>query len=116
MATQYNSTDVTHSRYTQGGQTERYPTRLGWWTRRAFPKSDTDIKVTITDRSHQRPWIVSYDYYGSEQYEWLILQYNNILDVTDEFVVGTIITIPSHQRLNLEIMSGTTGGQKISDS
>lgn len=105
-----NSTDVYRSRYVQGGQTERYPTRLGWWTRRSLPTSETDIKVTITTRTHQRPWVVAKDVYGSETFEWVVLQYNNILDVMEEFVVGQVLTLPTHQRLSLEIMGNPSGG------
>ena len=116
MATKFNSTDVSRSRYVQGGQTERYPTRLGWWTRRTLPTSDTDIQVTIDVRTHQRPWVVAYDVYGSEELEWVVLQYNNILDVTEEFVFGRTIILPTAQRLKLEIFGNPSGGIKMTDS
>lgn len=116
MNSKFNSADAHRSRYTQGGQTERYPTRLGWWTRRTLPTSDTDIKVVLTARTHQRPWVVAYDVYGSEQYEWVILQYNHILDVTEEFVYGKELILPTAQRLHLEILGNPSGGVKMTDS
>lgn len=115
MAT-YNSTDINRSRFVQGGATERYPTRLGWWTRRAMPKSDTDIIIVINARYQFRPWMVAYDYYGSESLEWVVLQYNNILDTMEEFVQGAEIRIPTNQRLNLEILSKQAGGKVVSES
>lgn len=115
MAT-YNSTNSTRSRYTQGGTTDRYPTRLGWWDRRILPKSDTDIFVTIDARYEFRPWMVAYDYYGSESLEWLVLQYNDILDTMEDFVQGVELRLPTNQRLNLEILSKQTGGKIVSES
>ena len=112
----FNSVDVHRSRYVQGGQTERFPTRLGWWNRRTLPASDTDIKVTIDLRSQHRPWVVAYDVYGSESYEWLVLQYNNILDVIEEFVVGRELILPAPQRLQLEILGNPAGGIKMVES
>ena len=115
MASTYNSADVTRSRYVQGGVVDRYPTRLGWWERRILPRSDSDIRITINARYHQRPWIVAYDYYGAENLEWVVLQYNNILDVIEEFVVGTEIVIPSNQRLNLEILTNGSRGKIVTE-
>lgn len=115
MAT-YNSTEINRSRFVQGGTTDRYPTRLGWWARRDMPKSDSDIIITINARYQYRPWIVAYDYYGSESMEWLVLQYNNILDTMEEFGIGAEIRLPTNQRLNLEILSKQSGGKNVSES
>ncbi len=114
--TKYNSTDMSRSRYTQGGQTERYPTRLGWWSRRTLPTSTTDIKLTININYHRKPWLVAKDYLGSEQFVWVVLQYNNILDETEEFVIGRVITLPTKHRLQLEILGNPSGGVTVADS
>lgn len=111
-----NSANNSRGRYSQGGTTDRYPTRLGWWDRRTLPKSDTDIIITIDARYQYRPWMVAYDYYGSESLEWVILQYNNILDTMEEFGQGVVITIPTSARLNLEILSKQSGGKTVSES
>lgn len=116
MATSSNSTDNNRSRYVQGGTTDRYPTRLGWWDRRSLPTDDSDISVTIDARYQYRPWMVAYDYFGSESLEWVVLQYNNILDTMEEFTQGTVIKLPTQQRLNLEILSKASGGNIVSDS
>lgn len=104
------STEFNRSRYVHGGTTTVHPTRLGWWSRRKLPTSDDDIFLVVNARYARRPWMVAHDYYGEHNYEWLILQYNAILDVNDEFVVGKVIRIPTPQRLGLEILSGTVGG------
>lgn len=109
------STEYPRSRYVHGGDTTVYPTRLGWWQRRTLPKSDDDIFVTINSRYTRRPWMVAHDYYGESNYEWLILQYNSILDINEEFVAGKLIRIPTPQRLGLEILSGTVGGNPASE-
>lgn len=111
----YNSTDVVRSRYVQGGTTDRYATRIGWWDRRDMPKSDTDITITIDSRYEHRPWIVASDVYGADNLEWVVLQYNGILDVIEEFVVGRVITLPTPHRLNLEILSRSAGGNRVTD-
>lgn len=116
MVATYNSTDVARSRYVQGGITDRYPTRLGWWDRRVFTRSDSDIRVTINVRYEYRPWLVAYDIYGSEQLEWLVLQYNGILDVNEEFTQGKVLVLPTPQRLNFEILSNGTGGKNATES
>ena len=45
-----NSTEIRNSRYVQGGETDRYANRLGWWERRAMPRQDDDIRYTIDKR------------------------------------------------------------------
>lgn len=109
------STEFSRSRYVHGGTTDVYPNRLGWWRRRTLPKSDDDIFITINARYAKRPWMVADDYYSDHNYEWMILQYNSILDVNVEFVVGKVIRIPTPQRLGLEILSGRLGGNPASE-
>lgn len=111
-----NSTDIFNSRYTQGGTTERYPTRLGWWDRRDLPRSVTDTTLVLTVRYHQRPWVLAFDRYGDERLEWLILQYNGILDVNEEFVTGKEIILPTLQRVKLEMFGNPVGGKRMTDS
>ncbi len=107
------STNFQKSRYVHGGTTDVYPTRLGWWSRRSFAKSDDDIFITLSARYHRRPWMVAFDYYGEHNLEWMILQYNSILDPNVEFVTGAQIRIPTAQRLGLEILTGSTGGKPV---
>ena len=108
-----NSTDKKHSRYVQGGDTDRYRHRLGWWERRELPLADDDITFEITPQYEHRPDKVAYDVYGNRDLVWLVLQYNTILDVVTEFVVGEKIRLPSQTRVTREILTKQTGGKRV---
>jgi len=97
-----NSIKNTGSRYVQGGTTESFPNRLGFWDRKIYTKSTSDILFTITPTYHLKPWLLASDIYGKATYQWLILQYNTILDDTTEFVTGAQIFLPTPQRVLLE--------------
>ncbi len=88
------------SRYLQGGDTDVFADRIGWWERRDDIVTDQvdDIVFTITKRYEHRPYLVAKIFLGREDMEWLILQYNEIVDIIDEFVVGRVIRIPSKNR------------------
>lgn len=93
------STNNANSRYSKGGTTDEFKTRLGWWERKLYTSSSDDIMLVLTSRYHQRPDILSYDVYGKATYMWLVLQYNSILDVTTEFVAGKEIHLPTPKRI-----------------
>ena len=105
-----NSTDNRNSRQVQGGTTDIYSNRLGWWERRDLPRANDDLRITIRDNEAKRPDLISYRAYGKAQYGWLVLQYNNIVDVETELLTGTEIFLPSEQRLILDIITKPTGG------
>lgn len=107
------STDNKSSRYVNGGLTDKYAKRLGWWDRYQFSYDDTDLVITLSTKYDQRPDLVSYDIYGTANYEWVVLQYNNILDIVTEFVVGKDIRLPTFERLNRDILIRSTGGKKV---
>lgn len=104
------STDKRHSRYVQGGDTIVYPNRLGWWERRVFEKDDDDIFMTIDLRYDRRPDLLAFEMYGNAQLAWLVLQYNNIVDINEEFVAGSEIRIPTAERVTLVMLNRTPGG------
>ena len=87
------------SRYVKGGITEQYTTRLGWWERSIFIKQSSDIPFTITPKYEYRPDLVSNDLYGRDDLGWFIMQYNNLIDVNEEFILGTTLTLPSASRI-----------------
>jgi len=107
-----NSTENILSRYVQGGDTERFTNRLGWWERRNLSRRGDDITITISNLFHLRPDLMAHSLYGQTNYAWLILQYNNIVDVNEEFVVGKEIVVPSPSRVSIDIMTNQTGGVK----
>ena len=99
------STDKRLSRYVQGGTTDIFEKRLGWWDRSIQPFNDDDDILTITAKYDQRPHLVAYDWYGERDLMWLVLEYNTILDVTVEFVVGTEIRLPKKARVFREMLN-----------
>lgn len=100
------SITYTEGRYTQGGSSVQTNT-LGWWERRIIPYADDDTFIEISGRYNRRPDIVAYDFYQKAIYQWVILQYNNIVDINTEFVTGATIRLPSRSRLFREILART---------
>ena len=108
-----NSTEIRNSRYVQGGETDRYANRLGWWERRTMPRQDDDIQYTIDKRVEGRPDLIAHHVYGKVQLMWLVLQYNNIVDVETELVAGEEIFLPTMERVMLSIMTKPVGGNPV---
>lgn len=104
-----------YSRYLQGGDTEIYKERLGWWEQNLdIPKDQVDdITFTITKKYEHKPWLVSKVFLGDENFEWIILQYNEIVDTIEEFVVGKTIKIPSKQRVLFGIANKPTVNSRL---
>ena len=110
MPTQPKSTENRRSRYVQGGETSVYSNRLGWWERRDIPNYDDDIVITISQLHDRRPDLLAADLYGTPSLQWLVLQYNNILDINTEFVAGKEIRLPSEERVMLDLLNQPIGG------
>jgi len=95
-----------NTRYVQGGTTEVLPKALGWWEKKqTILKSISDIEFKITSKYHKRPDSVSFLVYDRNDLSWLILQYNNIVDINTEFITGKIIMLPSPLRTFSEILT-----------
>lgn len=105
-----NSTERRNSRYVQGGLTEIYNNRLGWWTKRKIPKQDDDHILNVLSHEKSRPDLISQRVYGKPTYAWLVLQYNNIIDPETELLTGDEIRLPTQQRLILDIITKPEGG------
>ena len=100
-----SSLDGLKNRYVIGGETEALEKRLGWWERKVLEKDDvTDISITIDSKYHKRPDLIAYDYYGNPTLAWIVLQYNNIVDIETELVAGKTIVIPSNDRVYFNVM------------
>lgn len=95
----------THSRYVQGGKTEKYADRLGYWDRYIFKKHPTDELYTIEPIYDRKCWLLANDRYNSVELEWFIYQYNTILDPHTEFVAGQQILLPTPNRLFNDILT-----------
>ena len=108
-----NSVEQQYSRYVQGGDTDKYNNRTGWWERRELPRRDDDVTLKILPGEGGRPDLISYRAYGHAKYAWLVLQYNSIVDINTELTVGTEVILPSESRLMLDILNQNTGGNLI---
>lgn len=99
------SSDITNGRYSNGGLSEIVGSRIGWWERTIFVKSPLDVTLTINKQYARRPDLLAYDMYGRATLQWFVMQYNNIIDVNEDFIEGTVITLPSRGRLFGELLS-----------
>ncbi len=108
-----NSVEQQYGRYVQGGETDRYSNRLGWWERREIPKREDDHRLVVFSGEAGRPDLISFRAYGTARYAWLVLQYNTIVDPITELATGSEILVPDESPLLLDIMTKTTGGNRI---
>ncbi len=108
-----NSVELKTGRYTQGGLTDRYRRRLGWWERYPMDRATDDIVFIITKQFEARPDLVAYTVYGKATLAWLVLQYNNIVDINTEFVAGKALQLPTPQRAQTSLLSQRSGGNVV---
>lgn len=98
--TSASSLDFPKSRYVVGGTTTQTANRLGWWERTILAFRSDDQVLTITSNRHVgRPDLIAYDFLGTEEYAWLVLQYNTILDPLSELILGVNIRLPALSRI-----------------
>ena len=96
------SVESRDSRYTQGGETERFEERLGWWER--------DLFIQIAPQYDKRPDKMATDLFGRPTLMWIILQFNSIVDINEEFRAGKTIRVPEPSRAQLTFLNKATGG------
>lgn len=108
-----NSAEVNTGRYTQGGLVDRYNNRLGWWERTPLPRQSDDIRFIVTGKYVARPDLIAFDVYQQVSLMWLVLQYNNIVDVNEELISGASLVLPSPRRVAVTILNNPTGGNFI---
>lgn len=105
-----NSVYTKNSRYTHGGSTELDGKFLQWWDRKKFPYDSSDV-FYVLDRTYEgRPDKLASVFYNDSSVWWLILQYNNILDINEEFVAGVELRMPTKDRLQRDLLTGKSGG------
>lgn len=109
-----SSANNTTSRYVQGGVTDVYNNRLGWWEAFTISPAADDISLTLDSKYNTRPDLLAYDMYGKSILMWIVLQYNNIVDINEEFITGATITIPSKSRVFSSILVNHEGGNVVS--
>jgi hypothetical protein len=87
------------NRYVSGGYAEIETLKVKWWERKIFPKEDfSDRRFVITKDFEFRPDLISNEFFGRPDLGWLILQYNNIVDIMEELAVGKEIIVPDRAR------------------
>jgi len=105
-----NSVDKNKTRYTSGGTTEIGENTLEWWERSILTSASDDRKYVIERKFEGRLDLIAALFLGEPRYWWIIAQYNSVLDPFDEIREGAIIYIPSSERVEAILSSGTTGG------
>jgi len=92
------------SRMLTGGTTEIKGNKLGWWERNEIERDIfTDRKYRLGPEHEGRPDLVAAGVYGTTKLTWLVLLYNNIVDIEEEFVAGRTIVLPSSSRVFSQI-------------
>lgn len=101
------STAKQYSRYTQGGNTDVFNNRLGWWEKMSLNNNQGDdtIILSLGRVYDKRPDLLAYDFYRRPDFEWVILQYNHIIDINEEFITGARIILPSKLKVFGDIMT-----------
>ena len=103
----------TGTRYTRGGISDIFDNRVGWWERTTFNEHPTDLFFRIDTKTAMRPDLISNMMYDTPTYAWLVLQFNNIVDINLELVEGVIIKLPTPSRLNTVLLVNSSGGNRI---
>lgn len=93
-------------RYVQGGKTDDFGNKLGWWERKVFNYSYSDVTLVLPSKYNRRPDLLAFDLYGKAGLQWFILQYNTISDIT-EFESGLLLTLPTRSRLLSEMLTNS---------
>lgn len=107
------STNNRMSRYVQGGLSDKFNNRIGWWERYVFEKRDDDLRYQIRSYQEKRPDMIAYDVYGKASLMWLVLQYNAIVDPETELYAGRELRLPTQRRVMIEFLSKQVGGNPI---
>lgn len=107
--TNSNSLFNKFSRYTSGGTTEHANGFIEWWERDILPISESDTIYVVEDFFENRLDLISSTFLGDVRWWWLLAQYNNIIDPFSEITSGSILRIPTQERLPL-LVSTLTGG------
>lgn len=104
-----NSSQLPTSRYVHGGVTEVGQRALEWWERNTFPNDSSDFQYAVENFYEGALHRLSAAVYGNPRYQWLIAQYNNIIDPFTEVTPGRVLFLPTKERLNL-MLNGKVGG------
>ena len=103
-----------NSRYIQGGTSEVGQTFIRWWEREVLINDDvSDLEYTIPVVYSGKPDLIAYDYYGRNDLAWLVLQYNDIVDVNEELCTGKVIKLPERGRVFYSILTKALAARRL---
>lgn len=106
LYTSKSSVKKKNSRYVQGGVSEVGERFIRWWERDVLPRDViSDFSFDIINVYAGNPDLIAYDYYGRDDLGWLVLQYNNVVDINEELAVGKTVILPSRDRVFYELLS-----------
>jgi hypothetical protein len=104
-----NSVMKKNSRYVSGGETEVNKIGLEWWERSVIERAADDIIFVVDATTTGRIDRIAHVFLGDTRLWWVIAQMNNLLDVYADITEGTVLYIPSKERVKL-MLNGKTGG------
>jgi hypothetical protein len=104
-----NSTKIRYSRYVSGGSAEVGQKTIEWWDREYFTTNPDDQVYVVERRFANRLDLIAATFLDEPRYWWVIAMYNNILDPHNEVTEGTIIYVPTRERVKT-LLSGKLGG------
>jgi hypothetical protein len=99
-----------NGRYVLGGTTEVSAGFLEWWERNPAEKDPSDIGYYLEAKYVGRPDLLAYAWFGDVGLEWVIPQFNDILDPAEELVEGKFLLIPTSEKLDAMRSNISVGG------
>lgn len=99
-----------NGRYVLGGQTEVSAGFVEWWERNAAAKDPSDIGYYLEAKYVGRPDLLAFAWFGDVGFEWVIPQFNNILDPMEELIEGKFLLIPTKDKLDAMRSNIKVGG------
>lgn len=75
--------------------------RLSYYVPNSMPFADDDDYVSVELRHQNRPYVLSYDLYGSDALWWLIVEFNKdqLFDPIRDLVQGMVLRVPTKTRV-----------------
>lgn len=98
-----------NGRYTRGGTTEVSSRFVEWWERYDIEHDTSDLVYVLEAKYVGRPDLLSWAFYGTTSYKWIIMQYNDILDPR-ELVAGLMLLMPTVDKVSSAFSVSKVGG------
>lgn len=107
-----------NGRYVLGGVTEVSSHAIEWWEKKLVLKDPGDLLYTLEEQYVTRLWLLADALYNDPELEWVILQYNDILDPELELVAGLQLILPTIEKINTHyrkdiVVGGTLSTRKL---